>query len=741
MEGAHGRVCGVAEQSGAAQPAGGAEVVVKVEAAAPHRLRAASKGFEAEFGLSMEEVSGRSFRVVCGPSTNLLRLNSLLKNAELGAQAEGLLVLYDKACNKKVVQVSVSSEAQDFRISMRTVAARELKPSLAEDGQSKAVLNVADKLAIQYASPELARLFGLEQAQLLRRKINVFYGPSTSVRTVFQLLSAAERGQEQSARVSFWDVNCAEVFCNMHVAPVMGPDAEVTHLLVFVDKVEADQEVETKEEQVQEQQAAEPETEVVEQAETDVQSAKAPEEQEQPRAQKRARRAEKGEEAEELQGLRQVLTAKRACQYHKGARCLLAMVPALICMQQCVQPLAASDAMFDLPRSRTTTTLFGTEKVMQHYRDVAPPLTRRRSLVFEEKMLRSHGSHETAGSIKGDRAENAVLILDLDKTTIYGNDGNDLGIALQWMEKPVNSVKDLYGLLLNPNVKAAYEDMRAKADNVEVVIYTRRPQILEYRSCFRHARIDVQYADWHHDGELYIPETVESAEEMMNAYKGPELLEDEQTDILKSMERLIAARDAVWNELGLITPPSVVVTAQDKHVDRIMDRLGLPADNAFLFDDNDQLEGADKVVLVEGFEALPIDRRNKVMNFMNKELPVSEIDEDLIEYLEGAKPEERAVERDDKSGKVQWRVPLADKAAKPWQMPTLKPRKSSNTWERASATGLDVAPWKKVPALKQEPGCISPITPSSEDVEHSRTLPADLKVAAEKAFKLRMTSV
>ena len=37
-----------------------------------------------------------------------------------------------------------------------------------------------------------------------------------------------------------------------------------------------------------------------------------------------------------------------------------------------------------------------------------------------------------------------TLMLDLDKTTLYGNDGNDLGVALQWMDKDEVTVGELY---------------------------------------------------------------------------------------------------------------------------------------------------------------------------------------------------------------------------------------------------------------------------------------------------------
>lgn len=51
------------------------------------------------------------------------------------------------------------------------------------------------------------------------------------------------------------------------------------------------------------------------------------------------------------------------------------------------------------------------------------------------------------------KVSSAVLLLDLDKTCIYGNDGNDLAISLQWMERPLSEIQDLYKLLVSPCVK------------------------------------------------------------------------------------------------------------------------------------------------------------------------------------------------------------------------------------------------------------------------------------------------
>ena len=43
-----------------------------------------------------------------------------------------------------------------------------------------------------------------------------------------------------------------------------------------------------------------------------------------------------------------------------------------------------------------------------------------------------------------------TMMLDLDKTCLWGNDGNDLGLSLQWMEKPPELVRELYSLLVHP---------------------------------------------------------------------------------------------------------------------------------------------------------------------------------------------------------------------------------------------------------------------------------------------------
>ena len=48
-----------------------------------------------------------------------------------------------------------------------------------------------------------------------------------------------------------------------------------------------------------------------------------------------------------------------------------------------------------------------------------------------------------------------------------------------------------------------------------MVNYTRRPQIVYYKSCVRHNTLPVRYAeDWHDDqGQIYVPPNVQTEEE------------------------------------------------------------------------------------------------------------------------------------------------------------------------------------------------------------------------------------
>ena len=204
------------------------------------------------------------------------------------------------------------------------------------------------------------------------------------------------------------------------------------------------------------------------------------------------------------------------------------------------------------------------------------------------------------------RLRHAVVMLDLDKTAILGNDGNDLPLALCWEGKPREVITQLYQLLLSPNIKPALQQVRSQADQVSVVIYSRRPQVVTYTSPYRQPfKLSFNPA-WHsEDGQLMIPGNVTSAATMMEQYRGVPLLGDERRDVEKMLERLIAARDAVAAELELRSAPTVVVTDQDKNVEGTAAALGLPTEHAVLFDDDPGLEHLPNVITVEPLTSLP----------------------------------------------------------------------------------------------------------------------------------------
>ncbi len=90
------------------------------------------------------------------------------------------------------------------------------------------------------------------------------------------------------------------------------------------------------------------------------------------------------------------------------------------------------------------------------------------------------------------KARHPTFMLDFDETCLFGNDGNDLGIALQCMGH-TQELDKLYRLLINPALKPAYDAFRSLcqresgSDSVEprVVIYTARTSLIFYASEFR----------------------------------------------------------------------------------------------------------------------------------------------------------------------------------------------------------------------------------------------------------------
>ncbi|EKX39336.1 hypothetical protein GUITHDRAFT_143541 [Guillardia theta CCMP2712] len=118
------------------------------------------------------------------------------------------------------------------------------------------------------------------------------------------------------------------------------------------------------------------------------------------------------------------------------------------------------------------------------------------------------------------------ILLDLDHTTIYGQDGNDLSIAFQLNGLDFSALCKLYTHLLNPQVKDLLERIRKLGYMFEVALYTRRSHLLSYMSLLRRRVISLKWReDWHFgSSHCLIPSNISSAEEVLETYRGVALM-------------------------------------------------------------------------------------------------------------------------------------------------------------------------------------------------------------------------
>ena len=128
-------------------------------------------------------------------------------------------------------------------------------------------------------------------------------------------------------------------------------------------------------------------------------------------------------------------------------------------------------------------------------------------------------------------ASRLTLMLDLDHTSLFGNDGNDMGIVLQHMNKSYSTMQLLYDKLINPNLRTMFEAYKAQGKEIQVVVYTRRPALLR------------QYAPhWHANGQIYFPASIASSREILETYAGPRLSAEDEYDVQCALDRLLSVR-------------------------------------------------------------------------------------------------------------------------------------------------------------------------------------------------------
>uniref|UniRef100_A0A7S0F5D2 PAS domain-containing protein n=1 Tax=Hanusia phi TaxID=3032 RepID=A0A7S0F5D2_9CRYP len=702
---------------------------IRVELKQPNRIKSVNQNFLGAFGFLRGEIIGRSLRLLNGPCTDITLLHSLLKNAALQTECSEVISLYDHEGERLVVKVNVVNDCvccaeNECVLRMQTLEVLQSKAAFADDGSKKLIIRL-DNGRIEHVSESFEKSFGFLQSQMQGRTLSLIQGPSTDICKLASLIQAGRCGYYHSEVLTTCDAKCEEITSLVKVAPVLsGQNSTLAFIQLSFSDVPVDSSADDRDSTAVAESLF-PSTydyfkETLSQVGNDFRSSM------------RAAVASASQRVKEMYKEQCMLESQAEKQWRikKLTTLVLLAVPA-IAMLPVPRMATASSAQVMGPHSLgSSEKLFQGDNSMKLYREFVPPTLRgRQNVRYSDVHLRKPVKAESKQS---------VLMLDLDKTSIYGNDGNDLGIALQWMDKPEPVVKELYRHLVNPNVRQAYDNLHAQSRDTRVVIYTRRPQVLHYRSCFRDATINVKYnEEWHSEGQLYIPSEISNAQEMMNTYQGPELLEDEANDVSKSLERLIAARDAIAQELGLTTPPVIVVTASDKRVTDTAEHLGLSSEHAYLFDDNEALRKDPKVIVVEPTESLPASRRDELLAFLENNLPASQLEEELVEYLEGARPGEQSIQRDPQTGAVSWFIPMAAKEQASWEVPNLP----DSAWERAMSKGFNAPPWMEEYSSKD--GSLSPITPAegaTNPISLRRTH-VDLKAAAERAVLMREAGI
>jgi len=354
--------------------------------------------------------------------------------------------------------------------------------------------------------------------------------------------------------------------------------------------------------------------------------------------------------------------------------------------------------------------------------------------LISENQIRDAIAKASLSSQPGGKCvDEVVMFLDLDKAAIFGNDGNDFGIALQWMDRPFADVVALYKLLVNPNVKDTFRALSKRADKVKVVLYTMRSTLLVYNSPFRHSEsiIPVRWhPSWHVDGQLYLPPDLVTSDQVMSqTYWQHELMEPERLDIKKSLERLLAVREVIKSELGLDDLPHVVVTATGKSVAQTASVLNLDADKCYLWDDNTRIEENKHVVRVAPYVAMTPERRSALLKFLHRQLPVSMLDEDLQEFLLGAPVCDSALVCDN-SGDVDYHVACATKL-ETWALPPC-----TGVWAQvaevdanmrqalADSSIVNAAAAAAAKGVTQHSsGALSPVTPHDAQAELAHATP------------------
>lgn len=685
------------------------DAALVIEPSQPFRVRSASETFLKTFGYDEKHVLGRSVRFLHGPATAGQGIIGIVKaqvaSEEPKSVPRTLVAAYGSDGGRRLVSVEAGRDLDGACVlRMEPAFVVSWNPALADDGTCKMVLS-ADKRRIEAVSVEFAAKYGFSLEAALGRTANLVHGPGSDPQRLRVMMDAAASGIQQCSKILTFSSDCSAIPATVTVTGIY--DGEVGRVSHFLVRFVADF----------------PRV---------------------PSANLHKGLSSKGR----FSPLRppSVVTPARLSERYDifiKATLLFLVLPTFLHLGG--------------PSMASGSTLAGIGAALYHGAHPTsrafdartpqslPPLRKSESALTCRVQNHAHKRID----VPSDACpvdDKVTLVLDLDKTVLYGNDGNDLGVALQWMDKDQSIVQELYAKLISPNLRKAYNSYLESGRKVDVVIYTRRPQIVYYKSCVRQNTVPVRYADdWHAQGQLFLPPGIQTSQDIFSTYAGPDLLEDEQHDVKMSLDRLLAARDAVVRELGLPQAPPVVVTSQAKDLETTARHLGVPIETCLLFDDNTDLRHNPRVVLVEPLDSLAPPRRRDVLAFMQRHAPIDTLDPDLVDYLEEARPDEKSVRRG-ADGRLSWWIPEAAHALPCWRTPPPSLQRQSRLRKplpRSTVTVTRKGLLNNAPPLKTRAKGLelrmpfSNVSPADVPARSGQHGLVDLRAAAEKAARMR----
>ena len=189
-------------------------------------------------------------------------------------------------------------------------------------------------------------------------------------------------------------------------------------------------------------------------------------------------------------------------------------------------------------------------------------------------------------------SDDPTYFLDLDMCSQYGQDTKDLiNIAMQKQKEPA-FLLELMRNLLNPCMVEAMQTLLTKHPNAHIVIYTMKGGIMANHG----VPSELLKAN-----EGYIPSDM-----TMEAFF--EITTRANLDTRLAIQRIFIARQAIQIALGLAKAPELIITGIEKSVTRACESVLSPAtnpENAYLWDDNKEIQGHFHVFTVPEYLAVP----------------------------------------------------------------------------------------------------------------------------------------